>query len=184
MPAPKGNKYWQFREKHGRDFEYTPDELWDEAVRYFEWVENNPLWESVLVAKGIKTKDDEGNETTVYSTSMPKMRAMTIGAFQLFADICDTTWENYCKNKDFIAITTRIRNIIYAQKFEGAAATLLNPNIIARDLGLKDEQKHDHTSSDGSMSPIDLKNTSTDDLIKRLEVIQKIQKSESAENDS
>ena len=37
------------------------------------------------------------------------------------------------------------------QKFMGAAADLLNANIISRDLGLAD--KKDHTSSDGSMTP-------------------------------
>ena len=35
----------------------------------------------------------------------------------------------------------------------GAAADLLNPNIIARDLGLKDVATHEHTSPDGSMTP-------------------------------
>ena len=33
------------------------------------------------------------------------------------------------------------RQIIYTQKFEGSAAGLLNPNIIARDLGLNDKQE-------------------------------------------
>jgi hypothetical protein len=41
--------------------------------------------------------------------------------------------------------------VIYEQKFTGAAADLLNPNIIARDLGLADKQ--DHQSSDGTMTP-------------------------------
>ncbi|MDC9826565.1 terminase small subunit, partial [Devosia sp. ZB163] len=35
----------------------------------------------------------------------------------------------------------RVDEIIRAQKFEGAAAGLLNPNIIARDLGLADKQE-------------------------------------------
>jgi hypothetical protein len=145
MPAEKGNKYWQFRDKHGRDHKYTPETLWDEAVDYFNWVEQNPLWESVLVSKGIVVNKGTENEQTVYSTSMPKMRAMTLKAFQLFADISHTTWDNYCNNKDFVAITTRIKDTIYSQKFEGAAATLLNPNIIARDLGLTDNQKFEHS---------------------------------------
>jgi hypothetical protein len=41
-------------------------------------------------------------------------------------------------SKDFSKVITHIREIIYRQKFEGAAAGFLNPNIIARDLGLKD----------------------------------------------
>lgn len=35
---------------------------------------------------------------------------------------------------------TRVEQIIRQQKFEGAAAELLNPNIIARDLGLADKK--------------------------------------------
>lgn len=150
MAAEKGNKYWEFRNKHGKDPDYNPDALWDEAVKYFQWVEENPLWESVLVAKGIKIKDDDGIEKTVYSTAMPKMRAMTLKAFHLFADISNTTWINYKKKKDYITITTRIDNIIYSQKFEGASATLLNPNIIARELGLG--EKIENTNINMEMS--------------------------------
>ena len=39
--------------------------------------------------------------------------------------------------------------IIYNQKFTGAAADLLNPNIIARELGLADKQQNEHTGVDG-----------------------------------
>jgi hypothetical protein len=130
MPAPKGNKYWQFRDKHGRDHKYTPEELGEEMVAYCEWIEENPLLEEKGYAyQGSVTKED-----------FNKLRAMTITGFCLYADISDTTWENYCKQEDFIAVTKWIKNIIYTQKFEGAAADLLNPNIIARDLGLKDRQ--------------------------------------------
>lgn len=143
MPAHKGNKYWEFRNKHGRDYKYNPDDLWNEALKYFQWIEENPLWESVLVSKGIVVNKGTENEQTIYSTSLPKMRAMTLTGFCLFADISLQTFENYTENKDFIDITTRIREIIYSQKFEGASANLLNPNIIARDLGLKDTNVHE-----------------------------------------
>ena len=141
MAAPKGNNYWQFRNKHGRDYKYQPDELWDEFVQYSEWVEKNPLHEQkVFSFQGM-----------ISTHEMPKMRAMTVIGFCLFADISIDTLQNYKQNKDFIDIITRIENAIYQQKFEGASADLLNPNIIARDLGLAD--KHDMTSTDGSMSP-------------------------------
>lgn len=145
MSAEIGNKYWQFRSKDGTEPKYKPDELWEKAVEYFEWVENNPLWESVLVSKGIVINKGTPEEQTVYSTAMPKMRAMTFQGLQLFLDISHTTWDNYKKKKDYIAITTRIEKIIYEQKFTGAAATLLNPNIIARDLGLSDKQDLNHS---------------------------------------
>jgi hypothetical protein len=131
MGAPKGNKFWQFRNKHGRDFEYTPEELWEEAVKYFEWVESNPLVEDMVnFYQGMPTHEP-----------VFKMRAMTVIGFCLYADIDPVTFYNYKKNEDFINIVTRIENIIRDQKFTGAAADLLNANIIARDLGLQDHTK-------------------------------------------
>lgn len=131
MGAPKGNSYWKFRGKHGRDHTYTPDGLWDEFCQYAEWIEANPLKEEKGFAfQGIVTKED-----------FSKMRAMTIKGFCLFADIEEQTFRNYRNTDDFFAIITRIENCIYTQKFEGAAAELLNQNIIARELGLIDKQE-------------------------------------------
>lgn len=131
MAAPKGNQYWQFRNKHGRDFKYDPELLWNEFIDYSKWIEDSPLYE-------MKVFPYKGDITTA---TIPKMRAMTVTGFCLFADIDFVTWKNYQKNKDFINITTRIEDCIKSQKFEGAAAELLNPNIIARDLGLTDKKE-------------------------------------------
>lgn len=128
-----GNKYWQFRSKDGKDPKYKAEALWDKAVEYFEWVESNPLKEEQLFAyQGSVTKE-----------TVNLMRAMTFDGLELYLDISHVTWGNYKKKKDYITITTRIEKIIREQKFTGAAANLLNPNIIARDLGLRDEQKID-----------------------------------------
>ncbi len=136
MAPPKGNRYWEFRNKHGKDHSYTPEALWEEAKKYFKWTEENPLWEEKLFNyQGVITRD------RVY-----KMRAMTETAFCLFADIDYKTWYNYKHDDDYFQVATRIEKTIYSQKFEGASADLLNPNIIARDLGLKD--KSDVTSGD------------------------------------
>lgn len=125
MAAPKGMKYWQLAEKMGRNPKYTPKALWQKAIEYFEWVEDNPLQEQKLSSGEI--------------FAMDKMRAMTIRGFCLFAGIDQQTFANYEVSDNFFGITTRIRDIIYQQKFEGAAADLLNPNIIARELGLAEK---------------------------------------------
>ena len=44
-------------------------------------------------------------------------------------------------DKDFSQVVNTIKEIIETQKFEGASAGLLNPNIIARDLGLTDKKE-------------------------------------------
>lgn len=144
MAAPKGNQFWKARTKHGRDKLFESKEaLWEACCEYFDWVESNPLIEMKPFAyQGYVTQEP-----------VPKMRAMTIEGLCIFLDISTSIWYDWRKDKDFSDIIARVESIIRSQKFEGAAADLLNANIIARDLGLRDEQKHDHTSSDGSMSP-------------------------------
>ena len=151
MSAPKGNRFWEARSSHGRKPKFkSSDDLWDACQQYFEWVDDNPLETSELVKF-------QGQATIA---TLPKMRAMTIDGLCMFIDISDTTWANYRgRGKDFLAVTTRVERVIYQQKFTGAAADLLNPNIIARDLGLAD--KKEHTGKDGAALPAPVINVTT-----------------------
>ena len=49
MQFQKGNQFWKMRETHGRNpiFE-TPEQLWVAACEYFQWVEDNPLYEEKI----------------------------------------------------------------------------------------------------------------------------------------
>lgn len=139
MPAPKGNKFWEARSSHGANpkFEHAED-LWDACLEYFRWVHDNPLTEAKVAQK-------KGVPTII---KLNKMRAMTIGGLCVFLDVVEDTWRDWRANrKDLSAVIRRVEQIIRAQKFEGAAAELLNPNIIARDLGLAD--RNEHTGKDG-----------------------------------
>lgn len=132
MAAPKGNKFWEARTKHGRDKLFaSPELLWDACCEYFQWVEDNPLWEN-------KVAQFQGAPVDM---PVAKMRAMTIAGLCLFLDITRETWTQWRKDKDFSEVVTRADEVIYSQKFAGAAADLLNANIIARDLGLADKSE-------------------------------------------
>lgn len=72
---------------------------------------------------------------------MPRMRAMTIQGLCNFLQIGTSTWSDYKSKDGFSDIITRVEGIIFQQKFEGASADLLNPNIIARELGLKEKSE-------------------------------------------
>lgn len=135
MAGTKGNQFWKARSRSGRDKIFKDSaSLWRAACKYFEWVEDNPLLEQKAVQfQGVFVKD-----------TVTKMRAMTITGICRFLHINFQTWQNYKKDDDFLDIIEEIESIIYDQKFTGAAADLLNPNIIARELGLadkKDERK-------------------------------------------
>lgn len=142
MAAPVGNDFWkQVKNPTGRPAAFaTPGDLWDIAIKYFTWVSANPLYESKLY----------GGDGKI--AKLPKMRAMTEKAFCLWCGISEQTFRNYKKEpiesneanaKDFFEVAKRISDIIYTQKFEGAAGDFLNPNIISRDLGLIDKSETD-----------------------------------------
>lgn len=143
--APIGNKFWEKRAKHGREKLLTsPEALREDCIGYFNWVEDNPLVEG-------RPFSYQGES---WIESVPKMRAMTIEGLCLHLGIAYSTWRDYATKpdrKEFLEVITWAESVIRAQKFEGAAADLLNPNIIARDLGLVD--KKDLSSTDGSLTP-------------------------------
>lgn len=138
MAAPAGNKFWEVRSSHGRKPIFAgPDLLWVACEEYFEWVDANPLYEDKIISfQGVATH-----------VPTAKMRAMTINGLCLFLDISLQGWANYKTREDFVEVCTRAEHFIREQKFTGAAADLLNANIIARDLGLADRQEH--TGRDG-----------------------------------
>ena len=132
MPAPTGNKFWLQRSSHGRKPTFaTPDDLRNAACEYFEWVHNNPLTEYKAFAYQ--------GEVTV--EALPRIRAMTEAGLCFFLDIGVSTLHDYKKKQDFSEVIAMIEQVIFTQKFEGAAADLLNANIISRELGLADKQE-------------------------------------------
>lgn len=145
MGAPKGNKFWELRSKHGRDKLFaTPELMWDAACEYFQWCEDNPFLSTE--AKTVSGYKENGSIETV---EIPKIRPYTLQGLCLYLD-CNTHYFNQFEanlkeeDKGFSPIITRIREIIYNQKFSGAASGFFNQNIIARDLGLVDKKETDH----------------------------------------
>jgi len=138
MKSDKPKGYWRITmPKGGRPpvFE-TPEILLDSVNEYFAFVEANPLKEAQL----IKTKvDRDVEEVNTYALS--KMRAMTIQGLCNFLGVSVETFYEYEKKEGFSEIITRARQVMYSQKLEGAAAGLLNPSIIARELGLTEKSE-------------------------------------------
>jgi hypothetical protein len=155
VAAPAGNQFWKARSSHGRKpiFE-TPEALLEACLEYFEWVEANPLWEDKIISfQGVATHVD-----------VAKMRAMTISGLCIFLDIGRRSWDEYRAREDFSPVCEQVEQTIREQKFAGAAADLLNPSIIARDLGLAD--KTELTGKDGG--PIETRELSDTEAARRI----------------
>lgn len=109
----------------------TVDELLSGASAYVEWVTDNPLLEDCAgLSKGFVVRYD-----------MKKARAMTYKAFAGFIGTSEKELQKLRGQPEFEVAFDMIDQVFYAQKFEHAAAGLLNAAIIARDLGLADKQE-------------------------------------------
>ena len=149
MAAPKKNQFWKLRSKHGRDklFE-TPELLWQAACEYFEHTDQRKWIKKDWVGKDALPVNRE--------TETP----YTISGLCLYLDCGKNFWEQFkgANHKDFSGIVTRIEQIIYTQKFEGASVGAFNANIIARELGLKeasDINLNDNRKQVSELFPLD-----------------------------
>lgn len=135
MTAKKPRHLWEVQ---GRPSLFnSPDDMWKEAVKYFEWVEDNPLEEAIIHQGEVKGQ----------TKKIP--RAMSIEGLCNCMGINPQTYYNYQDKPDFFEVTEKIGSIMFQQKFEGASGGLLRENIIARDLGLKDSNETTHRGSVG-----------------------------------
>jgi DNA-packaging protein gp3 len=128
-----GNEWWRNRINIGRPKTFTTAiELYKAIMSYFESAEKK----TIPIKDFIKSGDSAGQVITL-NTSTP----FTIKALCIHLGINHQTWLNYKDRPDFFDVVTHAEDIIYVQKFEGAAIMQFSPNIIARDLGLVDKKQ-------------------------------------------
>jgi len=161
MAAPAGNKFWQNRTRHGREKIFASAQLmWAAAEEYFEWCDNNP-W---INKEAIKSGDRAGTLIDI-----PTQRPYTLSGLCVYIGCNEAYFRTFKAQlpkdeEDFNTVISEIEQVIYTQKFEGAAVGTFNANIIARDLGLKEKSETELSGKDGA--PIAFHTTTKPDLSK------------------
>ena len=130
--GPPGNQFWKLRAKHGRDHIFkTPEALWEAAVEYFEYTDSRRLERTEFNGKDAK------------ECKVPISVPYTMTGLCIFLDVNTNYFRQFKTDKKeltgFSVVISRIEEIIYTQKFEGAAVGIFQPMIIARDLGLAEK---------------------------------------------
>ena len=124
-----GNQFWRKRKKHGKDPKFlTPEHMWEACCEYFIWVDENPMQECKVFS----------HQGEIIYAPLFKPRPMTISGMCVFLGIAHRTWSDYRHREEFAEMVSEVEAVIFDQKFAAAAADLMNPTIIARDLGLKE----------------------------------------------
>lgn len=156
MAAPKGNRFWELRSKHGREKLFsTPELLWEAACEYFQWCDENPWLSKKAIQKSVPKKRGKKGIVTEQLTQQevsPTARPYSLTGFCIYVGASTMWWRNFkegCKStndEDFLIVIARVEETIETQQFEGACVGAFNANIIARKLGLADKQELDHTT--------------------------------------
>lgn len=132
MGAPTENQFYKLRKDFGGDGrKLSIEQVLTKAQEYIDYCRNEPL----------KETDFRGKDAI--KVTVPKMRAMHIKGLCHWLGITHTTWIEWKKDKKYSKVIAHVEQVMYAYKFEGAAAGFLNPNIIARDLGLVEKKEID-----------------------------------------
>lgn len=112
----------------------SPEKLLKYFREYKEHEENNRLFKIEYV----------GREGTRVDTPLHYPLSMEAFKSWLFINGIISDLSDYVKNKeerydDFTPIIAHIKEFIFAHNFKGASVQLLNPNLIARQLGIKEQ---------------------------------------------
>lgn len=150
----EGNQWWKRRSKHGRDVIFSdPNKMWEAACEYFEFADSNLLKSEKVFGTGLRMNE-------------AKMRPFSLKGLCIFLGVNERYFTQFKASiactEDFSTIISMIEDVIYQQQYDGAAAGLLNANIISRSLGLVNRE--DLTTNDESLNGFDaLMKASTSD---------------------
>lgn len=109
-----------------------PNDLFDAAREYFVWCENHPLQEEkIFQHQGMIVRGDAERVRAFTKQGLAAHLGIPYSRLKVYKDR-GGRWE---------LVVELIENVIYTQKFENAAAGLLNSSLIARDLGIADKSE-------------------------------------------
>jgi len=126
-----GNAFWQQRSRHGRTRLFkTPKLMWEAAMEYFKWCDDNPFKRAELVKY-------EGSAEQV---EVDVKRPYSFTGVCLYFDVHDTyliQFKNALKptdpiDKEFSQVIAMIEKTVSSQQIDGAMSGFFNANIVSR----------------------------------------------------
>lgn len=154
---PKNAPIWEVSGfKIGRPKSLTPLILYKGAIKYFKWCDDHPL-------QYLEYKGNFGSPCINY-----KARAYTWSGLAIHIGVESLReYRDYNRNpsyKEFSQVIRWLEEVIWTQKFELAAAGLLNANIISQEIGLGRRNIPDELDH-GSGTNLDLESMPTELLL-------------------
>lgn len=132
-------KYYELYPKGGRPPRFTkPQELWDAALTYFRWCDDNPIPVATRKQASKKSNRRNGDETQAKQLDEVAPRPYTLYGLCAYINIpkWHTFKDNYETKKGFAEMCERIENIVTAQQVDGGMVGLYDARLTARINGI------------------------------------------------
>lgn len=110
----------------GKTAGHTPEQVMNLIVKYFEWAESNAL-------KAGETANFQG---MVYEHTIHKPRIFTWSALMLFCSFSAAGVARWKKTPGYDVVMDFADSVIKEQKYQLAAANMVNSSMIAKELGI------------------------------------------------
>jgi len=132
----KTKQHWEMYQANPEKYDTTTAKgMWDSAISYFKWMDENPIVRSEVLRSGLSA-----GRVVYYETPRP----YSMSSFCLRTGISEA-YLNDCANSaqqdDFFFVATRIKQIIRSQILEYTVAGVFNPSVGAKVLGLNNAEK-------------------------------------------
>lgn len=151
----------------------SPAKLWEKALEYFQWVDDNP-WQvkagtsSMTSRKAKKDDEDDQKDNAMRQTVQVFQKPYTLYGFCSFAGIYK--WGDFKKNYEvqpgFLEVICAIEDTIKCQQVTGAMLHQFDGNLTARLNNIADTTKAEVTGKDGEPLAVSLPKLSDEDLEK------------------
>lgn len=123
---------------------FTPEQVFDLAVRYFNWAEENAI-------QAGETCSFQGR---TYEDVVHKPRVFTIKGLSLFCGVTEAALSKWRREPGFCDVMEFIDGVIHEQKFQLAANNMINAGLIGKELGI-DKQPSVHVEATAQAANID-----------------------------
>lgn len=152
-----------FENLRGRKARYSPEDLAEEFKKYIADLEENQI-EVETNYRYMTSNDERRQQRRSQKYARPPKILDFVTRWLGMTHQWWYTLPNGKRGADYAAVIERITQYCYDTKFDGAVCGLYNANIIARDLGLKDNIAVSRNEAEEHLTPEEI-----EEEIKRLE---------------
>lgn len=136
---------------------YTPEEVFDFAVRYFSWAESEAI-------KAIETAAFQG---VVSESLVHKPRVFTLTGLALFMGVNINRFASWRTEAGYSDVMEFIDSVICEQKYQLGVAGIINSTIVGKELGI-DKPQEIKISNNSTANDVDSMKEALESVISKL----------------